>query len=148
MIDRDPPLNGMNIKIKATNIGLTEAIEQYVEKRLATLENLLGEEDTGVRMEVEVGKITRHHKQGEVFMAEINIYIPHQNFRAVSEQEDLYATIDDAKEEIEREIVSYKDKKRTLFRRGASAVKDIIKGFGKFKWKRFTRLPRMPRRKK
>ncbi|OGZ03730.1 MAG: ribosomal subunit interface protein [Candidatus Lloydbacteria bacterium RIFCSPHIGHO2_01_FULL_41_20] len=137
----------MNIKIQATNLELTSAIKQYVEKRLAPLERLLGAGNTSVRVEVEVGKISRHHKQGEVFMAEINIYSPIQDFRVVSEQEDLYTAIDDAKEEIEREIVSYKDKKRTLFRRGAVIVKDIIKGFGKFKWKRFTRLPRMPRRK-
>ena len=137
----------MNIKIQATNLELTSAIKQYVEKRLALLERLLGAGNTSVRVEVEVGKISRHHKQGEVFMAEINIYSPIQDFRVVSEQEDLYTAIDDAKEEIEREIVSYKDKKRTLFRRGAVIVKDIIKGFGKFKWKRFTRLPRMPRRK-
>ncbi|MEK7558238.1 MAG: ribosome-associated translation inhibitor RaiA [Patescibacteria group bacterium] len=137
----------MHIKIQATNLPLTGAIEQYIEKRLAPLEKLLGAENTGVRIEVEVGKISRHHKQGEIFMAEINVYSPHQDFRTVSEQEDLYAAIDDAKEEIEREIVSHKDKKRTLFRRGAIVVKDIIKGFGKFKWKRFTRLPRMPRRK-
>ena len=137
----------MNIKIKAVNIELTSAIEQYVEKRVASLEKFLGHGDTSIRIEVEVGKINRHHKQGEVFMAEINIYAPHHDFRAISEQEDLYAAIDDAKEEIEREIVSHKDKKRTLFRRGAVVVKDIIKGFGKFKWKRLSRLPRMPRRK-
>jgi len=141
----------MQIRIQATNIELTGAIEEYVRKRLMTLERLLGEDNQIARADVEIGLITRHHKQGNVFRAEVNIHTPRHDFRSSSEAEDLYAAIDDVKEEVEREIVSEKDKSRTLFRRGAVIVKDILKGFGKFKWKRFPRLPRMPklpRRKK
>ncbi len=138
----------MQIKIKATNLLLTAAISDYVKKRVNTLGKFLGKDEMAALAEVEVGKITRHHKQGEVFKAEINLNVPGWQLRAVSEGEDLYAAIDDAKEEIEREIISYKDKKRTLFKHGALVVKDIIKGFAKFKWKKFPKLPRFPRWRK
>ncbi|MEK7115615.1 MAG: ribosome-associated translation inhibitor RaiA [Patescibacteria group bacterium] len=137
----------MQIKIKATNLALTPSISDYAKKRVEMLEKFIAEGSENALIKVEVGKTTQHHKRGEIFRAEINASIPPGEFRAVSEKEDLYAAIDDAKEEIEREIISYKDKKRTLFRRGASAVKDIVKGFAKFKWKNLPRLPRLPRRK-
>ncbi|MEK7662040.1 MAG: ribosome-associated translation inhibitor RaiA [Patescibacteria group bacterium] len=138
----------MQIRIQATNLELTAAIEEYVRRRLLPLERFLGGDNQIARADVEIGLITRHHKQGNVFRAEVSIHTPRQNFRASSEADDLYAAIDDVKEEVEREIVSGKDKSRTLFRRGAFIVKDILKGFGKFKWKHFPRLPKMPRRKR
>ena len=138
----------MQIRIQTANLELTGAIDDYIRKRLVLLEKFLGEDNQVARADIEIGLITRHHKQGNIFRAEINIHVPGRSFRSSSEAEDLYAAIDDVKEEIESEIVSEKNKSRTLFRRGAVVVKDILKGFGKFKWKHFPRLPKMPKRKK
>ena len=77
---------------------------------------------------VEVGKTTNHHKQGDVFRAEFNIEISGKKFYAVSEEADLYAAIDGVKEEIVRQITTTKDRKQTLFKRGAMSVKKMLKG--------------------
>ena len=117
----------MNTNIKATNIELTDSISDYVNKRLSGLEKFVRE---GEEMDiyVEVGKTTKHHKQGDFFRAEFNIEISGSKFYTFSEKEDLYKAIDDAREQVVRKITNRKDRKKTLFRRGASAIKRMIKG--------------------
>ncbi|HUC88956.1 MAG TPA: ribosome-associated translation inhibitor RaiA [Candidatus Paceibacterota bacterium] len=119
----------MNINIKATNMELTGAISDYVNKRLASIEKFAKEHELSGHVEVE--KTTNHHKQGDVFKAEFDINLKGENFFTVSEKDDLYAAIDDAKEEISRMIISQKDRKQTLFKRGAASVKKMLKGISK-----------------
>lgn len=119
----------MNINIKATNMELTGAISDYVNKRLASVEKFSKSgEMTGY---VEVGKTTNHHKQGDVYKAEFSIDINGEHFFANSEQSDLYAAVDDAKEEIARAVTHNKDRKQTLYKRGAASVKKMLKGISK-----------------
>jgi putative sigma-54 modulation protein len=119
----------MNINIKATNMELTETISDYVNKRLSAIEKFVKDEEMNAH--VEVGKTTNHHKQGEIFKAEFNIEISGNKFYTISEQEDLYTSIDDAKEEILRQITKTKDRRQTLFKRGATSVKKMLKGISK-----------------
>ena len=123
----------MHIKIKATNIELTNAIESYVEEKLQSVEKFMvsHEEEEPVAY-VEVGKTTKHHNSGDVFRTEINISVRGKQFRAVSEKSDLYVAIDDMKDELIRELNSYKDKERTLMRRGAGMIKNLLR-FGRAK---------------
>ena len=119
----------MNTNIKATNMELTEAINDYVNKRLSGISKFI--KGGNFSANVEVGKTTNHHKQGDVFRAEFNIEISGEKFYTFSEKEDLYVAIDDAKEEIVRQITSKKDKKQTLYKRGAASVKKMLKGISK-----------------
>ncbi len=119
----------MIINIKATNIELTPAISTYVEEKVSGLNKFIVAEDPeSVLANVEIGISTKHHQSGKVFRAEINLHIAGKYLRAVSEQEDLYAAIDDMRDQIAREITSFKNKKRDLFRKGGAAIKDFIKG--------------------
>lgn len=119
----------MNINIKAINMELTDAIRGYVETKVKTLERFLKRDD--VFVQVEVGKITNHHKNGDVFKAEIEVTSAGHRFFALFEGSDLYNAIDEAKEEIVREITDSKDKKKTLFKRGALSIKKMLKGISK-----------------
>lgn len=119
----------MTINIKATNMELTDTISDYVDKRLSGIEKFV--KDGEMNAHVEIGRTTNHHKQGDVFKAEFNIEISGNKFYTLSEQEDLYTAIDDAKEEIIRQIKSNKDRKQTLFKRGATSVKKMLKGISK-----------------
>ncbi|MFZ2681989.1 MAG: ribosome-associated translation inhibitor RaiA [Patescibacteria group bacterium] len=94
-------------EIKGTNMELTEAIKAYVEKRLSSLDKLT-EKYSPCDAAVEVGKTSQHHQKGEVFFAEFNLTIPGETLRATSTQEDLYAAIDVAKDELRRQIVDRK----------------------------------------
>lgn len=116
----------MNTNIKATNMELTDAINDYVNKRLEGIKKF-GKDGEMVSY-VEVGKTTNHHKQGDLFKAEFDITVNGKKFYTVSEKEDLYEAIDDAREEIVRQMTSKKDKEKTLFKRGALSVKKMLKG--------------------
>ncbi len=117
----------MQIKIRSKNFDLTPAIEEYVNKKTLSLEKFFGHKDN-VLCEVEIGKTTGHHKSGDIFRTEINMVIPGEGqVYAVANEFDLYASIDIVKDEAEREILTRKNRKETLFRRGASKIKSLIK---------------------
>ena len=119
----------MKINIKATGIELTQAISDYVYKRILPIEKYLdkkGGSDTIVQ--VEVGKSTHHHKAGNVFRAEVHITGTGLDVYAVSEMEDLYAAIDVVRDEMVHNVIQLKGKRETLARRGAGMMKNIMKG--------------------
>jgi len=109
---------------------LTEAISDYINKRLEGVKKFAKGNEELVAY-IEVGKTTNHHKRGDVFRAEFNVEISGRKFYTVAEEEDLYAAIDEAKEEVTRQIISSKDRRQTLFKRGASSVKKMLKGVSK-----------------
>ena len=78
--------------------------------------------------EVEIGRTTKHHNSGDIFKAEINIAQPGgKQVYVVAEEVDLYTAIDVVRDGAERAIVSRKNKYKTLFRKGSSRVKDLLK---------------------
>lgn len=123
----------MQIKIKVTNIELTNALESYVEEKIQSIEKFaIAHEEENPIVQVEIGKTTNHHRSGEVFRAEANLVVRGKRFHAHSSKDDLYAAIDDLREELVRELTSHKGKERALFRRGAAMVKNLIR-FGRAK---------------
>lgn len=120
----------MRISIKATNIDLTDALRSYVTERIESVKKLTTVSEESLHAAVEIGKTTHHHKQGDVFRAEVNFHLAHNLVRVVAVKDDLYAAIDEMKNDLARELTSDKAKDRTLMRRGASAVKGMMKGFG------------------
>ena len=81
--------------------------------------------------EVELAKITNHHKSGEIYKAEANITFTGEQFYVDVEKDDLYFAIDGMRDEAERIIISRRKKSKNAFRRGAKKIKDLIKGFYK-----------------
>ena len=96
-------------EIKATNMDLTEAIRQYVEKRLMSLEKMC-ERYSPCDVAVEVGKTTQHHQKGDVFFAEFNLTIPGEVVRATTTKDDLYAAIDETRDQLKRQLVDRKER--------------------------------------
>jgi len=124
----------MKINLKGTNMELTPAIHDYVVKRVTNLGKLLSKiEERGgeVNVNFEVAKTTNHHKSGEFFHADCLINIEGGKFYTSADEEDLYAAIDAVKESLFRDISKNKDKKQTLFKRGAASVKKMMKGLSK-----------------
>ncbi|OGI59514.1 ribosomal subunit interface protein [Candidatus Nomurabacteria bacterium RIFCSPHIGHO2_01_FULL_38_19] len=124
----------MQINLQGKNIELTDAIKDYVSKMVTNLEKLLsGIEASGGEVSVtfEVGKSTKHHKTGAVFHADCLINIKGEEFYSSADEEDLYRAIDVVKENLFREINKNKDRRQTLFKRGAMSVKKMLKGLSK-----------------
>ena len=116
----------MNINIKATKTEMTDAIHDYVMSKLDRLEKFAKGGD--VNGYVEIGKTTNHHNKGDVYKAEFDLTFNGENFFAQAETEDIFSAIDGAKEELMRKITHTKDRKQTLFKRGAKSVKKMLKG--------------------
>lgn len=121
------------MNIKGTGIELTPAILDYVEKRLEKLDKYLEGDPV---LAVELGRVTEHHKQGDVFRAEVRISGSGYDYYAEKESADLYTAIDLVKDEVLAEITKDKGKKRQLLRRGERAVKDMLRGFPWIRWRR------------
>lgn len=124
----------MQINLQGKNIELTDAIKDYVLKRVTNLEKILSSIEQGggeVMVNFEVGKSTQHHKSGEVFHSDCLINIDGDKFYSSSDKEDLYQSIDEIKETLYNEIRKHKDRKQTLFKRGAASVKKMLKGLSK-----------------
>ncbi len=121
----------MQIKIKAVNIELTSAISAYVDEKIKSVEKFaIVHDDEEILVEVEVGKTTKHHNSGDIFRVEVGMRVRGKHFRAVSEKSDLYAAIDDVRNELVRELNSFKGRERTMMRRGAGMIKNLLR-FGR-----------------
>ena len=124
----------MQINLTSKNMELTEAIRDYVNKRVTNLEKLLSRIEEGegrVVVKFEVAKSTNHHKQGEVFHADCLININGKEFYGSADREDLYAAVDEVKDTLYMEISKDKDRRQTLFKRGAASIKKMLKGLSK-----------------
>lgn len=132
----------MNIQIKATNIELNESLRFWVEEKVSELKkNLVKFEEAPqkgrekIEARVEIGKTTRHHRKGDVFRAEIQIYLPKKLLRAVVRNVDLRSAIVEARDELDREIRKYKGKRLARARKWARKMKFARRGIPFFKRK-------------
>ncbi len=97
-------------KIKATNVELTEAIQTYVEEKFLSLAPLVANWEPVADMDIEIGKVTEHHNKGMIFLCEVNLEIPGELVRVEVKEEDLYAAIDKAKDDLRLRLVDIKEK--------------------------------------
>lgn len=114
--------------IKATNIELTDSVREYVFKKIELIEKYIEAGDTSAMCDVEVGKISMHHKTGDVFKAEINLRVHGTYIYAVAEKDTLNSALDEVKDEIIKSLTSYREKRKSLVRRGGAMVKAMLKG--------------------
>jgi ribosomal subunit interface protein len=124
----------MQINLQSKNIELTEEIKDYVLKRVTNLEKLLSNIETKkgeALVNFEVTRTTKHHKAGEIFHADCTINIAGQKFYGSSDHEDLFSAIDEVKNTLFNDIQKNKDRKQTLYKRGALSVKKMLKGISR-----------------
>lgn len=135
----------MRLRIKTSGFSLTPGLETMVrEKLLIPLErrvgSLLPEESL---LDVELAKTTKHHEEGKIWKCEVNIPVPHEKrtiyFSVI--EESLEAAIDVAKDELERKVGEYKEKKSAKFLRSARMLKERMhiaslarRAKGAFRW--------------
>ncbi len=124
----------MNINLQSKNMEITPAIHDYVMKRITNLEKLLEKMEVdgeGAVVSFDLSKNTNHHKGGSIFHADCRIQVKGEEFYGSADEEDLYMAIDSVKETLFKEISKNKDRKQTLFKRGAISVKKMMKGLSK-----------------
>ncbi len=115
----------MNIILNGSQIEISPAIDAYVTKKLQTLEKFL---DADSLIQADLGKISNHHKSGDIFKAEFNVSAHGKFSRVVAEEQDLYMAIDKAQGDLFNMLASKKDKSKTLWKRGAQTIKALAHG--------------------
>ena len=95
---------------------LTDAIKLYVEERVQTLKKLTSHFESIAELRAELGKTSKHHAKGPYFFAEFHLDTPGTTLNAKAEGEDLYAVIDEVKDDLKRQLVSRKEKQKDLKR--------------------------------
>lgn len=119
----------MQIKLVSKNMDLTEAINDYVLKKVTNLGKFLTKihkKGGEIKVNFEVSK-NKRHKNGELFHADCEIGIDGKKFYFTTDKEDMYEAIDTVKDGLFREISKIKDKKQSITRKQAKIVKSKIK---------------------
>jgi len=103
----------MKINIKATNLDLTPSIHDYVENKIGSLDKFLErfEKNEEIEVLVEITRITKHHKSGDVFCCDATFSLGKKVFRAEDTDEDIRLAIDRTRDKLQQEIKKYKEKK-------------------------------------
>ena len=122
----------MKIVIRAKNLELTESIEKYLDEKLSSLEKFIGllgndEFDKGQTLAeiiVEVEKESNHHRKGDIFRSELQVYLPGKNIVVEARSDDLYKAIVESKKELKLEIEQYKLKGIERQRREQRKIKE------------------------
>jgi len=114
----------MNIAIYATHMDLTEGLKERIRAQFKRLEKVL---DPNARIDVEIGKTTDHHKNGNIYKAEAKIVEPKAEYFADIITTDLYTSIDSLSDEMFQQVTKSKSKHRALLKRGQSAIKKLLR---------------------
>lgn len=131
----------MKITIIAKNFLLDQFFKRYVENKINSLEkfskifqnnkknvkSFLKKEKPKAEALVEIGRITMHHKKGLIFFAQCKLIMPGRSLIAKTESKDLREAINFLKEDLERELKQYKERKIALDKRKARIFKKELK---------------------
>lgn len=93
----------MNIKITGKELKATEAIKNYIDTKAERLQKYFDTEDIDLFVTIK--------KEGEDQVAEMQISVEGDSFRAVTASQDLYASVDKDVDILEGQIRKMKTKK-------------------------------------
>lgn len=99
----------MNFTVRGQQIEVTDALKEYVEKKLSRLERYFDAPPTSD------GSVTLSTTRG-LHTVEVTIPLPGLVLRAEDESEDMYASIDAVTDKLERQIRKHKTKLNRKFR--------------------------------
>ncbi|MEK7546895.1 MAG: HPF/RaiA family ribosome-associated protein [Patescibacteria group bacterium] len=119
----------MKITIEAIGVGLTPSLKVYVEDKFAPLVKLIArlEKNGETGLIIEISRTTKHHHKGLVFRAEGNLKLGKNLLRAEANGENARVAVDFLKDELKREIVSFKERNTAKARRGDRVAKKDIR---------------------
>ncbi len=116
----------MNYNIKGSGVEITPELRAYLEKRLAHVGKFLAKDSTAV-IDVELEHAPL--RNGERNRAEFTIAAGGETYRAEAWGETLHAAIDLAEPPLFRELRRKKNKRLHAFKRGATRIKEYLRGW-------------------
>lgn len=97
----------MNITVQSKNIVLSEKQKQYVDEKIRGLSKFF---DGIINARIDVGLENKHHQNGEIYFAHVNIDVPGKTLRVEELEPTLEKAINKAKDDLGRQIKSYKSR--------------------------------------
>jgi ribosomal subunit interface protein len=107
-----------NYKFFFKGVRIDERTEEYIKKRLNSLEKLL---DKILQIEVEIDL----DKKGK-FRVEVMIKTPYKLYRSEEITESIEGSVDIVENELKTQITKDKGKRKTLIKRGGRSLKKKI----------------------
>lgn len=107
---------------------LTKDLTMYIEKKMEALDKFMKHFGPSISAQVEVGRISRHHKTGEVFRVEVQVHVPGKELRAEALGKTVLQAMDAVKDEIQSELERRKEKEVDAKKKGGAAIKKMMKG--------------------
>ncbi|MCE9541271.1 HPF/RaiA family ribosome-associated protein [Candidatus Kaiserbacteria bacterium] len=119
----------MNIRIKTSDYEMPTKVSLYLAEKLVSLEKLLGADADTTRCEVELGRATGRHKHSEYqWFAEIQVKQPGMpRLVARNHESAINAAIDNAKDEMLRQLRKSKTSRATKTRKAGAKTKRLLK---------------------
>jgi len=144
----------MKIVIKTTNLKLNQALKNFIEEKIGSLEkfskifhqkyfnSFFGKGKPRVEAWVEIGKTSLHHQKGPFFRAECQMRFPGKSLRSIARSKDLRLAITEVKDELQRQLKQYKNKLTAQTKRRQRHLKKSLRlhSLAKFKKRKGVRI--------
>ena len=117
----------MNITIKATKYHLTPETEALIEEKLAAPLRLLGEDGDRALLEIEIEEAPPEGRSSAPCRLVARLIINDQVFHAEAVKPNPESAADRVRSELEAEIRHSRGRTRRLWRRGSSAIKNMLR---------------------
>ncbi|NCS99049.1 ribosome-associated translation inhibitor RaiA [Candidatus Parcubacteria bacterium] len=121
----------IKINIKSTDLELTAELRDHVDEKILAIEKFMSlQADETPIADVELEKKYGDQKTGQIYRAEINLQYKGKVYRTESKREDIKVAFNEAQDEMIRRVRKSREKRKDLFKRGGSAIKNMLR-FGK-----------------
>jgi ribosome-associated translation inhibitor RaiA len=119
----------MDVRTKTTEYQMTPEVSDYLDDKLAQIEKSAGSGSEQARCEVEIGRAAGHHKHSEyMYFAEIQFMRPGSaRLVARNHEPTVNAAIDNAKEELVRQMQREKRLHTRVWRKGGAFAKRLLR---------------------
>lgn len=114
-----------NIIYKGTGLEITDSVREYTEKKLDFIFRKYDVVNNTIQ--IEIGKTTNHHKNGEVYFAEAHFQVKKRDVYARAEKKDVYESLNTLQSEIYSQLSTNKEKVLSLMRKGSRKIKKILR---------------------
>lgn len=117
----------MKIIIRTKKIKLTPKLRSYVDEKIGKdVAKLLVNKKPPLIARVELIRITGHHHQGMIYKVEVDLTMSGKRIIAQTQAESIEAAIDEAKDQLEREIRKTKGKEIDVSRKRGRFLKKFF----------------------
>lgn len=99
----------MNIEVFSPDFEVTSTIEDHVHEEMARIERLISDAG-GLPTPARVELNAYDRPSGKAFRAEINLPLPGKLLRTEEEADNLHHAINEAFDELERQVKKYKER--------------------------------------